>query len=920
MWLKLRALLATFVRRWGAHSAIAITSGLVAAGGVAKLGSNLPNFLGEMRVGTGATPQVAGEALTDWAVDAGVLDGGCLVVWNPPGGALAPGESIDLTGTFRAALIDAGACGDSGACDAWWREEWHPAYRGGVLVSPTGLTAYTSDGLEVGAILLDAGASASIVGLDGGVVGVQMCCGNQVCGLEASGSYNRHPPPVTAPVTPAVLGTSPSVLATVYAGSTSLTYAITTTTGAATAASAASIGGIACTSVTVTSDHTLNCVLNVSGSHTAGPAAVAVTSPLAPSTCASTCASFAAAAVTSVSPTSGLTGGGTAATILLNAGATGATNAALNAISCASFSVTDDQHVSCTSAAASAGSGTASLTSPSSPTAGGSWTYTLGAVTGVSPTSSPTVVGSPLTITFTVTAGAATGTCTASLGANALTSCTPSGGNTVTCTLPVATYGAGTVNGNVTCNGITLTALAGGFAFTVVQAPILTALATPLFVPQTPNGGTPGIPIGCSQSCTNVTSATICGTAATVASTTSSSITLTPPAGNTTASTNCAVTATTSGGTDSASIPGTLTVSTVTGTSTVTVTTSVAHQLVTGQHVFITGVGGITGVNNTTSASAASGTFSVTNGSASVTSSVSNAILTGSLVSFSPQAGTYYTASSVSGTTITLTGNYTGTTNGAATATFETPVWTVTSTGASTFTLNGATGSGSYTSGGTVTGPNGVYVVPPEVLYGWVAGQGFNNSTGAWTDFVSGITASFTSGTHPTLNATWKAGQPGITFVGSGGLQGTFTALSQPGSMFAVADTQIASATMRIWDSNDATNRWDAAFTGNTLGNLSLYAGASTSFAGALSLASARLLNGDYANPNACAIFFDNTSVLSGSNCGTLTGHGISIGVQNAGSGPWNGTIAEVLQANSIPTSPHKAIIRQQESTLWSNL
>ncbi len=70
-----------------------------------------------------------------------------------------------------------------------------------------------------------------------------------------------------------------------------------------------------------------------------------------------------------------------------------------------------------------------------------------------------------------------------------------------------------------------------------------------------------------------------------------------------------------------------------------------------------------------------SGTFNVANGSPSVTatSSQTGTLGPGMQITFASQSGTYYTISSVSGTAITLTGNYTGTSNAATSGSYLLP-------------------------------------------------------------------------------------------------------------------------------------------------------------------------------------------------------------------------------------------------------
>ena len=70
--------------------------------------------------------------------------------------------------------------------------------------------------------------------------------------------------------------------------------------------------------------------------------------------------------------------------------------------------------------------------------------------------------------------------------------------------------------------------------------------------PAVPTGSTPNLVVVCTagaSACTTVTSATICGTPATVAATSTTSITLTPPSNTETAGATCTITATNTNGT-----------------------------------------------------------------------------------------------------------------------------------------------------------------------------------------------------------------------------------------------------------------------------------------------------------------------------------------------------------------------------------
>lgn len=176
------------------------------------------------------------------------------------------------------------------------------------------------------------------------------------------------------PPSPAVLSVDKPLLATTYSGSTSI--AITTTAGAATGVTAATYKGVSLTGCSAGTSSLVNCTLPA-GTYGAGTGNVTVSSPSSPTACVN-CATFVQSAVSSISPTSGPAGGSTAVTITLNVGGLNgcATAPTLDTVSCTSCAVVNDQTITCTSAAGSAGTGDVVVTSPSSPTAlTNGWTY-----------------------------------------------------------------------------------------------------------------------------------------------------------------------------------------------------------------------------------------------------------------------------------------------------------------------------------------------------------------------------------------------------------------------------------------------------------------------------------------------------------------------------------------------------------------
>lgn len=119
------------------------------------------------------------------------------------------------------------------------------------------------------------------------------------------------------------------------------------------------------------------------------------------------------------------------------------------------------------------------------------------------------------------------------------------------------------------------------------------------------------------------------------------------------------------------------------------------------------------------------------------------------------------------------------------------------------YNIQASNGSGSSN---TLTGNNGVYYIPASITYCWVASQGFNAGTGAWTDFVGGKTASVYSTTvKPTLTSSWANGQPAVSFDGATqSIQATFTDIPQPVSVIFLGDNTGAGSSAGIAYDNAA--------------------------------------------------------------------------------------------------------------------
>ena len=227
--------------------------------------------------------------------------------------------------------------------------------------------------------------------------------------------------------------------------------------------------------------------------------------------------------VTSISPTSGPTAGGTSVTIT-GTNLTGATAVDFGTTAATSVTVNSATSVTATSPA---GTGTVNVTvtTPNGTSTGtaGQFTYNAPAVptvTSISPTSGPTAGGTSVTITGTNLTGATA----VDFGTNAATSVTVNSATSVTATSPA---GTGTVNVTVTTPSGTSTGTAGQFTYNAPAVPTVTSIS-PTSGPTA--GGTSVTITG-----TNLTGATAVnfGTTAATGVTVNSatSVTATSPAG-----------------------------------------------------------------------------------------------------------------------------------------------------------------------------------------------------------------------------------------------------------------------------------------------------------------------------------------------------------------------------------------------------
>ena len=244
--------------------------------------------------------------------------------------------------------------------------------------------------------------------------------------------------------------------------------------------------------------------------------------------------------ITSVSPASGPTGGGTTVTIT-GTGFTGATAVKFGATNASGFTVNSATQITATAPAGSAGTVDVTVTTAGGTSATGAadrFTYVAApTVTGISPTAGPGTGGTSVTIN----GSNFTGTTAVTFGGTAATGFTVNSATQITATAPA---GTGTVDVRVTAVGGT-SATSAADQFTYVAAPTVTGIS-PTTGPST--GGTTVTING--SGFTGATAVTFGGTAAsgfTVNSATQ--ITATAPAGTGTVD----VRITTTGGTSATS-------------------------------------------------------------------------------------------------------------------------------------------------------------------------------------------------------------------------------------------------------------------------------------------------------------------------------------------------------------------------------
>ena len=392
---------------------------------------------------------------------------------SPISGSISGGTAITITGTN---LTGATSVTVGGA-----------AATSVVVVSATSITAVTPAGA--------AGAQSVAVTTEGGT----------------ATKANAFTYVVLAPTIASVSPTSGAI-----SGGTEITITGTNLTGA----SSVTVGGVAATSFVVVS---ATSVTAVTPSGTAGAKAVAVTTAGGTATKANAFTYVVPApTIASVSPTSGVTSGGTAITIEGTHFIVGATTVKVGGVAATGVVVASDTSLTAVTPAGTLGlKAVAVTTSGGTATAAGAFTYLAAAPTiaSVSPTSGSALGATKITIVGTNLTGASSVT----VGGKAATSVVVVNATTITAMTPSGTVGAQDVA--VTTSGGTATAPS---AFTyVAAAPTITSVS-PTSGPAL--GGTAITITGTNL--TGATSVTVGGVAATnVVIVSATSITTKTPAG-----------------------------------------------------------------------------------------------------------------------------------------------------------------------------------------------------------------------------------------------------------------------------------------------------------------------------------------------------------------------------------------------------
>ncbi len=403
---------------------------------------------------------------------------------------------------------------------------------------------------------------------------------------------------------PTLTSVSPNTGST--AGGTSVTLTGTNFTGATNVR----FGGTAATNRVVVNDTTITCT---TPARAAGTASVLVTTPggTNPANTLFTYVTPPPPTLTSVSPATGTTAGGTSVT-LTGTNFTGATNVRFGGTTATNRVVVNDTTIACTTPARAAGTASVLVTTPGGTNAANTlYTYvTPPTLSSVIPNIGTTAGGTAVTLTGTNFTGATAVT----IGGAAATSVSVTNATTLTCTTPAGSAGSASVlvttpGGSNAANTL--------YSY-VVPAPTVTAVSP---ASGSTLGGTSVTITGTDF--TGATSVTIGGTAATsVVVVDATTLTATTPAGS---AGSASVLVTTPGGTNAANtlftyvVPPTLTsVSPNTGTTAGGINVTISGTDFTGATAVTIGGAAATSVSVTNATTLTCTTPAGSAGSASV--------------------------------------------------------------------------------------------------------------------------------------------------------------------------------------------------------------------------------------------------------------------------------------------------------------
>jgi len=325
-------------------------------------------------------------------------------------------------------------------------------------VAFTGVTAVMFGATPAASYTVDSATQITATSPAGtGTVDVTVTTGAGTSATSAADQFTYVPAPAVAGVSPSAGpaggGTSVVITGSNLSGATAVSFGATAATGfsinSATQITATSPAGTGTVDVTVTTP----------GGTSATSAVDQFTYVPAP-------------VITSISPTSGPTGGGTTV-VITGTNLSGATAVSFGATS-ASYTVNSATQITATSPAGSAGTVDVRVTTvggTSATSAADFFTYVASpAVTSISPTAGPLAGGTSVVITGTNLSGATA----VSFGGTAATGYTVNSSTQITATSPAGAVG--TVDVRVTTVGGT-SATSAADQFTYVAAPVVTALS-----------------------------------------------------------------------------------------------------------------------------------------------------------------------------------------------------------------------------------------------------------------------------------------------------------------------------------------------------------------------------------------------------------------------------------------------------------